>query len=118
MSSADLAAVLQYFFIAWLAVLAGLVAIKILRGDINTNGLLHSPQSNRPDGERVASLATTLAIAGYYVIQTLGTPLESLYDKETGAYFMPDLPEEALVVLGGSYSVYVTGKLLRRKNGA
>jgi hypothetical protein len=118
MSSADLATVLQYFFIAWLAVLAGLVTVKTLRGDINTNGLLHSVQGGEPDPERVASVATTLAIAGYYVIQTLGTPLDDLYHADTRAYFMPDLPGEMLALLGGSISVYVTGKFLRRKNGA
>ena len=117
MSIAGLTTVLQYFFLAWLAALVGVVAVKMLRGDINTSGLLHGPETRDLDPERAASAIATLAIAGYYVIQTLGTPLDSLMTAP-GVYTMPDLPEEALVILGGSYSAYVTGKILRRKNGA
>ena len=117
MLAVDLVRLLEFLFVAWLGALAAVVAIKMLRGEINTHGLLSRTQGSDLEPERVALLVTTLAIAGFYVIHTLGTPLEDL-TKTADGYFLPDLPEELLVVLGGSQATYLTAKFFRNKNGS
>lgn len=117
MSTVELAVLLEFALLAWLGVLAAVVAVKILRGDVNTHGLLTTSQGGALDPERAALMVATLAVAGYYMIQTLGTPLADLYDEAVGGYVLPDLPTELLVLIGGSQAGYLTGKFIRKPNG-
>jgi hypothetical protein len=108
---------LQGFFLAWLGGLAAVVVAKALTGGINVEGLLSSPGGAGIDPERLTLLVATLAIAVYYVVTTLGTPLAEL--RLAGdQYQLPDLPTETVLALGGSQAAYLGGKTLRLMGGA
>lgn len=112
-TAAALYPLLQYGLIAWLSILGGLVAVRTLRGDINTSGLL-SGGGTGTDPERVTLLVLTLAAAFYYLVTTLGTPLEELRVQDTNRYSLPEIPEEILILLTGSQSLYISGKIIRK----
>ncbi len=109
---------LALFLLGWLGALAVIVLIKMLRGDINTTGLMCSakgPDSNA-DPERVTLVMLTVGVALYYLVNSIGIPLEELRGAN-GEFYMPDLPSDALVLLGGSQTAYITGKIFRPKKG-
>jgi hypothetical protein len=87
--------------LGFLAALAFVVVAKLLNGEINTRHLLEQRQ---PDGTyetssgRVQLLIFTLLIA-----------LKYLYDT-AGSGKLPEVPNETLVLLGGSHAVYLSGK--------
>src|SRR5258708_1401860 len=84
--------------------LAAIILFKILSGAISLVGLL---AGDRSDGTlcfsfgRAQLLAITTTIAVYYVVQVIQNPsLTSL----------PDIPPMLLCVLGGSQTIYLSGK--------
>ena len=107
---------LELFLLVWLGALAAIILIKMLRGDINVTGLTHSAEGTKADPERLTLLMLTLAVALYYLVHTIGMPFEDL-PRVDGKLYMPDLPDDALVLLGGSQTAYITGKFFRPKKG-
>ena len=117
MSGEDIALVLKFALSAWLLTLAAVFAFRLLRGDINTHGMLSSARGGDIDPERLALALITVSAAGFYIAHALDTPLDQLRNPETNNYVMPDIPAELLALLGGSQSAYLTGKIFRGKNG-
>ena len=116
MTPETIAEFLKLFLLGWLGALTAFILVKMLRGDINTTGLMCSTKGGEPDPERVTMVMLTVGVALFYLVQTLGVPLSDITDA-TGKVTMPDLPDEALVLLGGSQSAYIAGKILRPKKG-
>ena len=108
--------ILKLFLLGWLGALAAIMLVKMLRGDINVTGLMCSANSTDADPERVALVMLTVGVALYYLVNSIGIPLEELKGAD-GKYSMPDLPGDALVLLGGSQTAYITGKFFRPKTG-
>ena len=116
MTPEDIAQILKLFFLGWLGALTAIILVKMLRGDINTTGLMCSANSDEPDPERVTLVMLTVGVALFYLVHTLGVPLSEITDAD-GKVTMPDLPDEALVLLGGSQGAYITGKIMRPTKG-
>ena len=80
----------------------GIVFWRLLTGRISLNGLL---EGDRADGStyfspgRVQLLIATILFAFYYLTQIVNKPSA-----------FPPVPQELLVVLGGSQAVYLGGK--------
>jgi hypothetical protein len=88
--------------VIWLVALALVVGAQLVSGRIETSGLL---DSKRLDGRRSFSTARLQLL--------LSTAVFSLWlivdARETGR--LPVIPNEWLVVLAGSHSTYMVGKL-------
>lgn len=118
MSGEDVSKIVELFFIAWMVVLFGFVIIKLLRGEVNTVGLLSTPQnSNEPqklseqiDPERLLLVISTIIAAVYYIMLTMQTTCA----QGATDCWLPDIPNELLMLLGGSHSAFLTGKIYRR----
>jgi hypothetical protein len=94
----------QIFILA----LAGLIAIKLLTGEINTSGLLYGRISARKRGqnqyfspERVQLLLMTLGAGFYYLNLVFNNPNPGT---------LPDIPQAWPALMGGSNSIYLLGK--------
>ncbi|GEM_PF-6769476 len=99
--------------VAWLAILAGFVSYKFLTGHLSMTGLLQKEGGSALVPERVTALATTLFVAGAYILIVLNTGL--IEDPVTDVKSMPDMPEALLALLVGGKAVYVTGKISRQQ---
>lgn len=96
----------------FLLALAGIIAVKLLNGEINTKGLFHGRISKRARNqdqyfspERVQLMLVTLGAAFYYLSLVLNNPKPGTF---------PDLPQSWPTALGGSNAVYLGGKALAR----
>jgi hypothetical protein len=114
MAAEMIASIIRYAILPWLFLLFAVVLLKMLRGDINTAGLLRTRPGGRIDPERVATMAATLFAIGAYALTVLHTG--ATFDPETQRFYMPDVPESILVIFGGANGVYLSGKLLRTRN--
>ncbi len=96
-----LVTVLSLEAVVLLSVLAALLGYWMLIGKINMQGLL----SDKPDGSlspgRVQLLSLTLFGALFYLGQVLQDPSR-----------LPNVPQELLLIIGGSHAVYLGGKSL------
>lgn len=93
--------------IVWLFALAATVAVGMLRGTINTKGLLSEKRGSargRTSPERVQLLLATLAAASTYVSQAAAGAASG---------HLPEVPGEWLALMGGSYGIYLAGKAVR-----
>ncbi len=95
--------------LVWFAVLAALIAVRILRRDIEVSGML--AQSKSDDApvlpERVLAMAAFPTIVIGYV--TL-----ALHADVSGAMpMLPDIPDSVVSLLTGSNSIYLAGKIAR-----
>lgn len=97
--------------IVWISILAAYVFYVILSNEIPMGGLIHAAGDGKVIPERVASLAITLAVAGYYIITALGAEL--IPDPNTGLVSMPDIPEGLLALFVGGKTLYISGKIAR-----
>lgn len=112
MVPAQIAAILENAFLAWILLFFAVIVLKMLRGDITTDGLLQRPGADtRADPERILVLALTLGVAAHYLFTGL-TALPVFNDD--GIRVMPDIPESILVLLGSANGVYLGGKIMRR----
>jgi len=87
--------------------MAAVVALGMLKGTINTRGLLSEKRgatSRRLSPTRVQLLLATLAAATAYVSQAVTT---------TDRGHLPTLSGEWLAAVGGSNGVYLAGKVVR-----
>ncbi len=116
MTHENIAEFLQLFLLGWLGALAAIVFVKMLSGGINVTGLMCSAKGPKADPERVTLVMLTVGVALYYLVHSIGIPLEELKGAD-GKYSMPDLPGDALILLGGSQTAYITGKIFRPKTG-
>ena len=91
-------------FEIWLLLggLALVVAYKMLTGAINMRGLLDDKVSGGLSPERVQLLVFTVMGAGYYLLLVIE-------QAPTGR--LPEIPGEALLLVGGSQLVYLGGKM-------
>ena len=96
----------------FLVLLAGIVAVRLLTGQINTRYLLYgSKPGRRQDGgryfspERVQLLVLTLGAATFYLTQLATT---------ARAGKIPEVPDTLVVAMGGSNAVYLGGKAYAR----
>jgi hypothetical protein len=106
-------------FVKWevvifLAVLAALIAIQLLTGQINTAGLLFGQTRGRRgqnqyfSPERVQLLIFTLSAAFYYLSQVLTNPNPGTF---------PPIPDTWPAIVGGSNLIYLAGKAYVRFAG-
>ena len=98
------AQLVRYVVLGFLFALAGIIAIRLLNGSINTNGLLRSKSPSKMESTspaRVQLLIFTVATAGTYLTQVL---------KSLGTLEMPDVPRDTLIALGGSHALYLGTK--------
>ena len=82
--------------------LAIIVSYRMLTGTINTNGLLHDKGGGRGFSPvRLQLLLSTLAFAVYYIglVLTIKKPAD-----------FPRVPQEMLLLLGGSHLFYLGSK--------
>jgi len=102
---------LTFGLIAWLAALALLVLLRVLRGDIASSGMLvTNPGRDGVDPERVLAMAVVPAVLAFYTIHALNT---GIVTTPTGLS-MPDLPEGLVSLLTGGNGLYLAGKIARR----
>ena len=90
----------------FLVALAGVVAVSLLTGGINTRHLFYGRRSNgRPyfSPERIQLLAVTVWVAFNYLMTVLNNPT-----------VLPDVPQETIALLGGSHLLYLSGKAASR----
>ena len=101
-----LATVLKYELLVLLTALAALLAYRMITQQINVTGLLMDKTSGRAISPgRIQMLIVTLGIAGYYLMLVVDS-------KNKGQ--LPELPNEYIVALGGSHSMFLLGKLWGR----
>lgn len=96
----------------FLLALAGLIAIKLLTGEINTAGLLYGRISARTKGndqyfspERVQLLLLTMGAGFYYLNLVFNNPNPGT---------LPDVPQSWPALMGGSNGIYLLGKAYAR----
>lgn len=95
--------VLRYEMSILLLLLIGTIGYKLLVQQINTNGLLMDKTGGRAFSPgRLQMLVITLSIAVYYMFLVLEA-------EDKGRF--PDMPNEFLLALAGSHSIYLSGKL-------
>jgi hypothetical protein len=109
-----LAEIAEKGLVIWLALLAVVVGMRCMRGDINLAGLLAHDTADlgdaRPAPERVQLLvAFVFALVAYarltlHATQGADAPLPTQ---------LPEAPTELVMLLGGSQSIYLAGKLGR-----
>jgi hypothetical protein len=98
-----LAAALRYEMLLLLLILIAIIAYKMLVQEINTSGLLLDKTDRRViSAGRLQLLIVTLSIAIYYLFLVMET-------KDSGK--LPDMPNEFIVALAGSHSIFLAGKL-------
>lgn len=91
---------LQFELLLLLVGLALVVAYQILTGRINTKRMLFEKKGiNQYSSARVQLLLFTLAGAFYYFFKVIDDPTR-----------FPDVPQELLLILGGSNIIYLGGK--------
>ena len=109
-----LAQIIKWEIQAFIFALIALIAIKLLTGEINTNGLLHGRITGRPQEdnqdqyfspERVQLLFFTIG-AGFYYLQLV------LNNPNPGT--LPDVPQTWPAAIGGSNAIYLAGKAYAR----
>ncbi len=92
----------------WFALLAAVIAGRILRGDIKTDGFMHTA---RGDGkvapERVLYMAIFPVVLGMFALDALHAPLDPLNPS------LPDLSDNMLMLLTGGNGLYLAGKIAR-----
>ncbi len=100
-----LARVVEYALAGWLGLLALVIAIRILRGDIPLNGLLSTTDAGGINPERIQSLLVVGFVFGAYLMEFFGAG--------SSTRSLPDVPESLLVLLAGSNGLYLSGKIAR-----
>jgi hypothetical protein len=97
--------------LTWLALLALLIAVRVLRGDIRVSGFLADNKTrSRLAPERVVAMAAFPFVLLTYVMTALHADLS----VANGRPVMPDVPEYLLSILTGGNGLYLAGKISRR----
>lgn len=104
----DPASIMNFSVWVFVGGLGFLVAFQMLTGTINTRGMLNDKRSGRFSPERLQLLVFTLAGAGYYV---------QLAAEQENTLEMPPVPDELLILVGASHSLYLGGKTFSMLRG-
>jgi hypothetical protein len=106
--------ILAFVLLAWLASLAAAMLIAMYRGQIGMNGIFATDLDG--DGyadefhvERVQLLLISLIGIGSYAFVVLKASTAA----GTSLAVMPDVPEELVMLLGASNTLFLTGKFSR-----
>lgn len=97
----------------FLAGLATMILIRLLRRQINTRNLFYGRMSDGTpylSPERVQLMIFTVWIGLFYLLETFETRVVNV-TKET-AHTLPDVETQTLAMLGGSQTVYLLGKAI------
>jgi ABC-type amino acid transport system permease subunit len=99
--------------VAWLGLVALLIAVRVSRGDIRVAGFLADTTGAeiRVAPERVVALVAFPLVLLMYATNALNAELTVV----GGRPVMPDVPEYLLMLLIGGNGLYLTGKIARRK---
>ena len=97
--------------LAWMALLMLLVAVRVVRGDIPTDGMLvHSAQRmGDVDPERAVMAVVFPFVVLMYVLDALHADMSG----GAGRPSMPDVPQYLLTLLMGGNGVFLAGKFTR-----
>ena|ERR1043166_4715534 len=103
---------LEYGLLAWLGLLALLIAIRILRRDIVVDGFLtHKAGDARVLPERALHMAVFPAVLAFYVYTALQTDVTAVAEGVRPS--LPQVPDYLLSLLTGTNSLYLAGKIAR-----
>jgi hypothetical protein len=95
--------------LAWLGLLALVIAIRILRRDIEVDGFLTARAGDQAVApERVLMMAVFPVLLAYYVYTAL-----SMQQPAEGPWSLPNVPDYVIALLTGSNSLYLAGKIAR-----
>ena len=106
------ARILEYGLLAWFGLLTLLIAVRMLRRDIEVTGLLtqrSGDQSVLP--ERALHMAVFPVIIAFYLYTALHTDVTAVAEGVRPS--MPDVPEYLLSLLTGTNSLFLAGKIAR-----
>jgi hypothetical protein len=104
------ARILEYGLLAWFGLLFALIGMRILRGDIIASGFL----TNRANGQAVEpERALMMTIFPAVVLYYAYTALTDEVPMVNGRPSLPDIPQYLLMLLTGSNSLYLAGKIAR-----
>lgn len=92
----------QIVFVVFIIVLFATVIFKLLARQINVRGLLRDKESGAFSPGRLQLLIVTLSGACLYFFKIIGA-------ADTGT--LPPVPDELLLILGGSNAGYLGGKI-------
>lgn len=101
------AAVTGWVITVWLAALAAIIGFRLLNGQISMVGLLRTATGQPVDPERVQLLMGTLFGVAYYA----GICMQRVTTDPTLG--LPNVPDTVLILLAGSQSLYLGGKITR-----
>jgi hypothetical protein len=103
---ANLIIFVRYELIVLVAAMVLSVTHRLLVGSINTKGLLQDKsESGGTSPARVQLLLLTGSVALYYLLLVL-----KILDTKSQAFKLPELPNELLLALGGSHTLYLGTK--------
>jgi hypothetical protein len=101
---------IERLFLGMSAALAAIVIYQVMQATLERPGLLSAIRGAPAQGERVVMVVATLAAAGAYVHQCLGTrpwPIDTL----------PEPHDWIVWIAAGGQASYLVGKLLRLPKG-
>jgi len=104
------ARLLEYGLLIWFALLALLIGFRILRGDIRNSGFLTTRAGRQSvDPERALMMAVFPVVVITYAYNALTGDLPMVNGRPS----LPDVPQQFLMLLTGSNSIYLAGKIAR-----
>jgi hypothetical protein len=97
--------------LTWFGLLALLIVVRMLRGDIGVTGFLKDRKAARGIAqERVVSMVVFPFVIAMYAIEALNADLAL---DAGGRPMMPDVPDYLLTLMVGGNGLYLAGKILR-----
>jgi hypothetical protein len=105
------AKILEYGLLAWFGLLTLLIAIRILRRDIDASGILTQRGAGQVLPERALHMAVFPAVIAYYLYTALHLDVTAVAEGVRPS--MPDVPEYLLTLLTGTNSLFLAGKIAR-----
>jgi preprotein translocase subunit SecY len=101
---------LEVGLLIWFALLAAVVLIRTMRGDIPMQGLLqHSKGRGKPVApERMLSMSVFPVVLISYAIAAMHTDASATHS-------LPELSNNLLMLLTGGNGLYLAGKIARSK---
>jgi hypothetical protein len=93
--------------LVWFALLAAIVAWRMLNGDLATGGLLqHGADDDEIAPERVVSMVAFPVVLITYVLSAINA-------DASASHALPDLSQNMILLLAGGNGLYLAGKIAR-----